>query len=444
MSPGISVSDTEVLADLAWTTVEGTRKACGEDSEITKGITRSYRILDNLHSEVSDTDSVLNSAKGGRRKDLDIHMRSCRRHLRRINSILAKHDTLRGGSGQPWQHIQLEIGAVKDMSKSQLKLSKYTSAISLTLQLLSLGPQGKMEKKLSHLHGEAKGLRVSINLLLAKQKMDSREGAGDGLIPANHQDEKELWSGFWRQLAREGFKSNAISGHKTLIKAYVKELDERGVLDEKTLRAQPTAHFSPDFDQTESDSSISTTSSRYYQSTVEDFDNLSIDEEPQSEGPTKQSFTSFDEPIHVSATQPEIFAPRAIRPPPTTHSSERSSTPPPKQKFTLSVLLFPSKRKSKRVAPIAAHSPQPRKRHRRAPPPPRPISPTPPPPAWWLEERLRRRPPGFERGRSPPPPPTPTPSPPPPLHYPINLVYSRTIAAYPDPNHYGQLVYELE
>ncbi|KAH9220740.1 hypothetical protein DL95DRAFT_279871, partial [Leptodontidium sp. 2 PMI_412] len=230
MSTCISISDTGALVELAWTAVEGTRKACGDDSETTRGITRSHKTLDHLHSEVSNPNSVLNSAKGGRRKDFEIHMRGCRRHLRRIDSVLARHNTFRSGNGQPWQPIQFGSGAVKDISKSQLKLSKYTSAITLTLHLLSLGPQGKIEKELSHLHGEAKGLRVSINLLLAKQNAGFPDSTRGGLIPVKHQDEMDFWSSFWRRLAREGFKSNAISGHKDLIKAYVKELDERGVL----------------------------------------------------------------------------------------------------------------------------------------------------------------------------------------------------------------------
>ncbi|KAH7357057.1 hypothetical protein BKA65DRAFT_592584 [Rhexocercosporidium sp. MPI-PUGE-AT-0058] len=463
MSCGISISDVAVLVELAWTTVEGAKKACGEESDLRKGIRGSHMTLEHLHSELSNPESVLNSAKGGRRKDLEIHIRGCRRHLRRINSILVKHDNLHSGNGRPWQRIQLGSEAIKDVSKCALKLAKYTAAITLTLHLLSLGSQGKVEKELSHLRGELKGMRASINIILAKQNMGSRGETRDGLIPANLQDEKEYWHSFWRQLAREGFKTNAICSHKDLIKAYVKELDERGVLDDKILRAQSTPHLSSELDQAESDSSSSSSgsSSRCYQSTVDDFDNLSIDEENLSKTPTREQPTSLDqggraEPTtltgsdtlinEITAPGPEVFAPRPIRPSPTIYSSDRSSTPPPpKQKFTLSVLLFSSKRKSKRAANVTGQSPQPRKRHKRLPPPPRPVSPSPPPPTWWLEERQRRRPPGFERGRSPPPPPSPPPSPPPPPpFYPINVVYSRTVTAYPNPNYYGGLVYDFE
>ncbi|PVH83809.1 hypothetical protein DL98DRAFT_615139 [Cadophora sp. DSE1049] len=223
MSFGVSISDIAMVVKLAWSTLEGAKKACGEHDELTKEISSLHLTLEHLRSEVADPESVINMHKGGRRKDLEIHISGCRRHLRRINSVLTRYNRLQNGSGSMWQRIQFGTAGVKDISESQLKLSTYTTAITLTLNLISMGSQGRVEKELSHQRGEAKGLRASINLLLAKQNVVSREGTRDGSFRSISHDERKFWRGFRQELADEGFKSSVINSRKDLIIAYLKE-----------------------------------------------------------------------------------------------------------------------------------------------------------------------------------------------------------------------------
>ncbi|KAH7407332.1 hypothetical protein BKA64DRAFT_412710 [Cadophora sp. MPI-SDFR-AT-0126] len=226
MSFGVSISDVAMVVNLAWSTLEGAKKACGEHDELTKQLSSLHLTLEHLQSEVANRNSVINSHTGGRRRDLETHIRGCLRHLKRIGSVLTKYNRLQDESGNLWQRIQFGTKGVKDVSESQLKLSTYTTAITLTLHLLSLGSQGRVEKELSRQRGEAKGLRASINLLLAKQNVVSREGTQDGSIRSNPHEEREFWRSFRKELADEGLKSSVIHAHKSLIKAYVKEYVE--------------------------------------------------------------------------------------------------------------------------------------------------------------------------------------------------------------------------
>lgn len=45
-------------------------------------------------------------------------------------------------------------------------------------------------------------------------------------------DDRTVWKELRRELVKEGYSSNIIAAHKTTIMNYVKELRERGVLDE--------------------------------------------------------------------------------------------------------------------------------------------------------------------------------------------------------------------
>lgn len=138
-----------------------------------------------------------------------------------------------------WKKVQFGNGAIKDISKSRLKLSTYMTAIFMSLQLLTLGSHGRIEKEMNRQRGDSKGLRASIELLLAKMSSVSRDGTREGSILTTYSnDDKELWRSFRRDLAKNGYKSGIIRGHKDLIMAYVKELEERKVLDELVGKSQ--------------------------------------------------------------------------------------------------------------------------------------------------------------------------------------------------------------
>ncbi|KAL2073600.1 hypothetical protein VTL71DRAFT_10926 [Oculimacula yallundae] len=458
-------TDVCALVELAMATVEEVRNAAGGHHELTEEIESSFMTLDHLKSKILDPTSVINKAKGGRRKDLEIHIRGCRRHLRRIRSTLIKFNATRNGIAQSRHNIQFGDSALKEVSRSRMKLSTYASAITMTLHLLSLGHQGSVEKELSRQRGDAKSLRAEINLVLAKRTVLARSGTGDRSARSVSGAGNDFWPSFLHDLRRKGLESKIVNGNKNLIKAYVKELEQRGVLDENVLRAKSKPNYFSDTEQSGSDSSRSNSS--HGGSVLEDFDSLSIDEDEKSEmqqeglsyenanfNPQQKPFPRNGNQIELPPMADEKFIIDTSSVPTrasvseieemerqqTLHRSKRSftpspPTPPSKSRSPLSALLFPTKQKPKRATQATRPPYESSKRQKRPPPPPRPASPSREPPAWWLEERQRRRPPGFERGRSPPPPP------PPPPEYFDNVVYSRAFPAYPETSFNWQSVY---
>jgi hypothetical protein len=233
MSFGFGISDIALLIQLAWSTFDGAKRACGEHDDLTKEVLSLHSILNHLRSEVRNPKSLINLAAENRRMELDNHLRGCGRHLRRMNSVLTKFNALpdeeRSGK-QLWQRIRFGNGAVKDVADIRLKMSTYTTAISMTLNLLSLGSQGRVEQRLIRQGGELTGITESINLLVAKLTASSPEGS---IMTTYSNDDKAFWRALRRELVEDGYPSKVIQSHKVLIQDYVKELGARGVFDDR-------------------------------------------------------------------------------------------------------------------------------------------------------------------------------------------------------------------
>ncbi|KAF4627858.1 hypothetical protein G7Y89_g10294 [Cudoniella acicularis] len=127
------------------------------------------------------------------RKELDEHIADCKHILRAIDNCLQKYNVL----GDEKKEGQADI---------RLKISAYTTAISMNLKLYILGGLGRVEKQL--------------------------QNQGDDLkdIPYEN-DDREFWRELRRQLLEESFPLPALQKKKGLIKAYVGELGSKGILD---------------------------------------------------------------------------------------------------------------------------------------------------------------------------------------------------------------------
>jgi hypothetical protein len=238
MSFGFGISDIALLIQLAWSTFDGAKRACGEHDDLTKEVLSLHSILNHLHSEVRNPDSLINLAEENRRTELHNHLRGCGRHLRRMNSVITKFNALpdeeRSGR-QLWQRIRFGSGAVKDVADIRLKISTYTTAISITLHLLSLGSQGRVERRLIRQGGALTGITESINLLVAKLTASSPESS---IMTTYLNDDKSFWKALRRELVEDGYPSQVIRSHKDLIQDYVRELGARGVLDDRIGRSR--------------------------------------------------------------------------------------------------------------------------------------------------------------------------------------------------------------
>ena len=233
MSFGWSISDAAKLAELAWRTVQNTRKACGEHDEITREVFSLHVVLRRLEREVEKPESTLNRPGDTCREDLEVIASGCQKVLNVLDRILEKYNALseeEKSVRKLWQRIKFGNGEIATLKDLREKTTYYTSALSLYLNMVSVGSIGKVEKQMEEAGGDLKEVKRAVNCLTAHLMVNSaREGS---VLTSYTNDDKTIWRGFRRDLVKRGFSSSFLHKHKHTIQAYFEELGSRGVLDE--------------------------------------------------------------------------------------------------------------------------------------------------------------------------------------------------------------------
>jgi hypothetical protein len=92
MSFGYSVGELLGLTQLAWKTVQNTRKACGEHDELTREGTSLHFVLRRVEQEAAKPDSVFNRTNDGTNEELGILLKAVERFL--VSWIASSRSTM--------------------------------------------------------------------------------------------------------------------------------------------------------------------------------------------------------------------------------------------------------------------------------------------------------------------------------------------------------------
>ena len=234
MSFGFSISDAVLLVNLAWSTVQKSRKACGEYDELTREVSSLHVVLQRLHEESKKPESPLNKPDDTLKEELGTIVFGCRKTLRVLDKILAKYNALssdKRSSRKLWQQIRFGNGQIATLLDQRSMLTYYTSALSLFLNTVSTGTLGRIECQLNNAGGDLKELRLAVNSITAH--LLSKSNQEGSVLTAYADDDRKVWREFRRELIGDGFSSRFLHKHKGLIKAYIQELGDRGLLDDQ-------------------------------------------------------------------------------------------------------------------------------------------------------------------------------------------------------------------
>jgi hypothetical protein len=156
----------------------------------------------------------------------------CEKVLKILDDILQKYNSLGENERRVkklWKRVRFGNGEMQDLGQLRAKVSHYTSAISLFLNMLTVGSLGKIEQQMDSGGDDLRAIRHAVNSITAHLLSDHREGS---VLTNYEDDDKAVWKAFRRELVADGFSSAIIHKHKKLIKAYVIELGDRGLLDD--------------------------------------------------------------------------------------------------------------------------------------------------------------------------------------------------------------------
>ena len=237
MSFGFSTGDVVLLVQLAWTTVQNSRKACGEHAELTCEMTSLHVNLQRLQQETAKVESPINRPSDTFRQDLAPIVNGCRRTLDVLDRILEKYNALSDGersNRKLWKAVRFGNGELATVKDLRSKLTYYTGNLSLFLNMVSMCSMGIVEKQMCEAGGDLKEIRRAVNEITAHLMTGANK---EGSVLTDYaDDDKAVWRAFRRELIKEGFSSDVIREHKDTIQAYVKELGSSGILDDGDLK----------------------------------------------------------------------------------------------------------------------------------------------------------------------------------------------------------------
>jgi hypothetical protein len=237
MTFGFGVSDVTALLQLAWRTIQAARQACGEHNVLTQEVSSMHRVLHRLLRELSNPDSLINKAGADpeAREELDEHIRDCEEILNAMNAIVTKYTTFsddKRSAKKTWQRVKFGNNEMQDLSKIRLQLAARTSALIMSLNLYSLGSQGRVEKELGEVGGDLKGIRAKVNWITANMAIKD----GDGTVFTSYtNDDITFWQELRRELVNAGYDSSVLQRHKHLLTTYIEELGSRGAFDHQEI-----------------------------------------------------------------------------------------------------------------------------------------------------------------------------------------------------------------
>jgi hypothetical protein len=116
---------------------------------------------------------------------------------------------------------------MQDLADIRSRLSAHTAALVISMNLCSLGCQGRAEKRLDNI-GELKGIRGKIHWTAANMTSKSQKSIWE----AYQDDDREVWREMRGELVKEWYEVTVLHKHRHLIQQYIEELGYRGVFDE--------------------------------------------------------------------------------------------------------------------------------------------------------------------------------------------------------------------
>lgn len=171
MSFGFSIGDAIVLTQLASRAVQNSRKACGAHDELTHELTSLQLVLGRLKDEAAKSESPINRPDDSCQKELKPLVVGSENILKILESILHKYSSLsqEQRSGRKlWQRIRFGNGEMQDLTELRARLTYYTSALSLLLNMMSIASMGRVEKRMHEAGGDLREIRLAVNSITAQ------------------------------------------------------------------------------------------------------------------------------------------------------------------------------------------------------------------------------------------------------------------------------------
>jgi hypothetical protein len=237
MSFGYSFRGVILHTRLARKTDQEARRACGQHDQLIRDAAALHEVLRVLEDQLEDPCGGFNTADDDKKQELVGLLNGLKKKLGLLHSVLAKYNALSEDKRKLtnlWSNVRFGNGEMLDMADVRLKLSKCALAISMSLNLIAVSLQGRAEMYLNSPAG-LENRRKWVNRITALINAQASEVS---VVTTYESDDGQILKDFRCELVSEGWSNLVLIQHKELILEYVKELRQRGVLDEREDGAQ--------------------------------------------------------------------------------------------------------------------------------------------------------------------------------------------------------------
>ncbi|CAD6440159.1 2791c622-aff8-4e39-aaf0-0d036e68079a [Sclerotinia trifoliorum] len=247
MSFGESPSDIITVVAFCGELYRKCRAAGGEYDETTREVRGLHTVLKHLKSEVKDGDSPLNKDRSIWVRQLAPIISDCNFTLKQLNGLLFEYGRLFGGSAVEngsskisWDGKRFGNNEMDRLGAIRVKMTSHKTSLTVFLDTIQLQEQGNKEMGLSV-------QREQLDIILDKvDHIAARMSHKGGTFMTSYEDgDKEIWKQFRRRLIAEGFSSDVLRKHKDVLRAYIRQMEQDGLLAREPPTLQIPSPMSP-------------------------------------------------------------------------------------------------------------------------------------------------------------------------------------------------------
>ncbi|KFZ14509.1 hypothetical protein V501_03208 [Pseudogymnoascus sp. VKM F-4519 (FW-2642)] len=245
MTFGSNPADIIIVLESARRLYQQCKNASDAYFEIGREIRALHTVLRHLKYEVQAPESILHRDRALYARDLAPLIADCRYTLEDLEELIRKYGGLRSNESSSSKQLRnliksssVEMDRLGSVEMGQLgsvrvKLINHKTNITALLDTIQLSESSRLAATLDNHGGQ-------LDIILDKvDNIAARMGQRASLITYDD-DDKEDWKIFRRELVAEGFSSDVLTRHKDVLRAYVREIDQNGLLKDVPAQAKAT------------------------------------------------------------------------------------------------------------------------------------------------------------------------------------------------------------
>ncbi|KFY71421.1 hypothetical protein V499_08373 [Pseudogymnoascus sp. VKM F-103] len=224
---GSNPADIIIVLESARRLYQQCKNASDAYFEIGREIRALHTVLRHLKYEVQAPESILNRDRALYARDLAPLIADCRYTLDDLEELIRKYGGHRSNESSSSKQLRNLI------KSSSVKMDRLGSVEMALLDTIQLSESSRLAATLDNHGGQ-------LDIILDKVgNIAARMGQRASLITYDD-DDKEDWKIFRRELVAEGFSSDVLTRHKDVLRAYVREIDQNGLLKDVPAQAKAT------------------------------------------------------------------------------------------------------------------------------------------------------------------------------------------------------------